>query len=107
MHFTFVEAVDFLLKAHKLFNLEYNPKIKVFMNFIECYVYRMTAARRSVPQRLRSIGKQVQELAAETEQFPTAEWMAIYQSYVVIYSSFKLNPKKVNEPESVMSVQFL
>lgn len=73
MDFTFIEAVDFLFKAHKLFNLAYNPKIKVFMHFLECYMFRVTSARRFVPQRYHPIGAQVLEVSAVAEQLLDAE----------------------------------
>lgn len=64
MDFTFIDAVDFLFNVHKLFNLPYNPKVKSFMFFLECFVYKMTGARRFVPQRYQAIGTQMTEFAA-------------------------------------------
>lgn len=39
-NYAFVDAVDLLYKVHKVFELEFNPPIKHFMDFLDCFVYQ-------------------------------------------------------------------
>lgn len=63
MDFTFVDVMDFFFKAHKVFNLTCNPKIKLFVQFFDYYIYKHINAKRLVPQKYDSVGREVNEAA--------------------------------------------
>lgn len=59
--------MDFFFKVHKVFNLKYNAKLKSFMYFLEYYVYKQSDARRFLPQKYQSLGREMLNLAALEE----------------------------------------
>lgn len=61
MDYTFVDVMDFFFKAHKIFNLPHNPKIKSFMHFFECYIFKHINAKRLVPQKYESMGRELND----------------------------------------------
>lgn len=56
MEFSFIEAVDFLIKIHKLFRIGYHPKQKNLMFFIEYYFYGINEAKDLLAQKYQVIG---------------------------------------------------
>lgn len=57
--------MDFYIKMHKVFNIQYNPKLKAVMHFFDCFIYKQTTARRQVPKKYHSIGQELVEMAAD------------------------------------------
>lgn len=65
--FTFVSVMDFFFKAHKVFNLACNPKMKSFVNFFDYYIYKHNDAKRLVPQKYESVGIEVIDVANSSD----------------------------------------
>lgn len=72
IEFTFVDVMDFFFKAHKVFNLPHNPKMKAFMLFFEYYVYNHSSAKRLLPQKYESVGIEMTDMAKSSNNQPDA-----------------------------------
>lgn len=96
----------FLLKVHKLFNLQYNSKIKALMFFLECFVYKMPNARLQV-QRYHPIGLKITDTASawDLNIFPNQK--AMYLKHIAIECDSFLFYKKIEKWNDISCFGFV
>lgn len=56
---SFIGVMDMFYKVHKIFDLEYEIKIKNFMLFIDFYIFENVSVHRSVGSKTHDVAKKI------------------------------------------------
>lgn len=54
-HFGIIDAFDLLFKAHKIFNMDFNPDISNAMNFVQTFIYKMQDGQKQPSMLMKEV----------------------------------------------------
>lgn len=56
-----VQVFDLFFKAHKIFNMNFNPNLANMMNFIQTFIYEMHDGQKPASNIMKDIFNQITE----------------------------------------------
>lgn len=52
---TFIQVFDFYFKAHKIFQLKFEPAVENAMVFLQSYIYKMDDGQKKTSQQMKEL----------------------------------------------------